>query len=114
MLDGGYLPIQLRIYIPMYLYGYIAIRLCVYKCISGTCFRLPGYCPDAVDMFPYVGVFVRGGDGALARTRVVAPVCVGGGGSALGGSTRGGAPHTPALVIHAALCCHEGVEVGRH
>lgn len=31
-------------------------------------------------MLSHAGVFVRGGDGALARTRVVAPGCVGDGG----------------------------------
>lgn len=46
-------------------------------------------------MFPYVGVFVWGGDGALARTRVVAPGCAGDGGSALGSSAHGGVPTCP-------------------
>lgn len=65
----------------MCLYGYIAIRLCVYNVhpCGGVLLsawlldsRRGGCCLTQV-------MFVRGGDGALARTRVVAPGCAGDG-----------------------------------
>lgn len=62
----------------MYLYGYIAIRLCVYKGTSGvptSVFLVIG--SPMRWMLSHVVMFVRGGDGTLARTRVVAPGCAG-------------------------------------
>lgn len=51
-------------------------------------------------------VFVRGGDGALARTCVVALGCAGDGAVVwLGSSTHTRSAYMPSLVICAALCC---------
>lgn len=74
MLDGRPSTYTTMHYIPMCLYGYIAIRLCVYSIHPwGVLFpawlldsRRGGCCLTQV-------MFVRGGDGALARTRAVAP-----------------------------------------
>ena len=92
---AGYLPIQLCIYIPMCLYGYIAIRLCVYNVHPWGCFfcLVTGF--PMRWMFPYVGVFVWGGDGALAHTRVVAPGCAG------DGVSRAGKFHPHPARLHA-------------
>ena len=82
MLDGGLsLPIQLCIYISMYLYGYIAIRLCVYLGGAFVCLVI-GF--PARWMLSYAVMFVRGGGGALALTRASALGCAGDGVSRTG------------------------------
>lgn len=67
----GYLPIQLCTYIPIWLYSYTP--MCLQRPPLGVLLsawlldsRRGGCCLTQV-------MFVRGGDGALTRTRVVAP-----------------------------------------
>ena len=104
MLDGGlstYTAMHLYTYVPIWLYAYVSTT----STLGGDFVFLVAGLPMRW-MFPYVGVFVWGGDGALARTRVVAPGCTGDGAVVwLGSSTHTpGVPTYPPLVICAALC----------
>lgn len=73
---------HLYTYVPIWLYSYTPM------CLQRSPLRGAFVC--LVAGFPmrwelsHIGVFVRGGDGALARTRVVAPGCAGDGVSCAG------------------------------
>lgn len=97
MLDGG-----LSTYIPMCLYGYIAIRLCVYKCTSGACFRLPGYCPGAANDSLCRGV--RSGRRCLSAHPCGRAGLCRRGGSALGSSAPLWRARMPSLVMRLPPC----------
>ena len=85
MLDGGlstYTAMHLYTYVPIWLYSYTP--MCIQRPPSGVLLsawlldsRRSGCCLTQV-------MFVRGGDGALTRTRVVAPGCAGDGVSRAG------------------------------
>ena len=83
MLDGG-----LSTYTAMHLYTYVPIWLYAYVSTTSTLGGLASVCLvagfPARWMLSHVVMFIRGGDGALARTRVVAPGCAGDGVSRAG------------------------------
>ena len=91
----GYLPIQLCTYIPIWLYSYTP--MCLQRPPLGVLLsawlldsRRGGCCLTQV-------MFVRGGDGALTRTRVVAP----------GSSIHTRRVYMPSLVIcRPVFLCH--------
>jgi len=89
----GYLPIQLYTYMAIYLYAYVSTT----STLGGAFVCLGAGFPMRW-MLSHVVTFVRGGDGALARTRVVAPGCAGDSVSALGSSTHTRRAYMPSLV----------------